>query len=126
MVNIVMQEKYQEKFPFITGLKYGETEHFGIVVNYDNSIITFYDIQKITNLDETKVLLDLGDTWWWESNRMMPIDVFLHHEMKPFRPYLTTFVMKDVTHLFGPMTTLQNLLKKRIKRRGIQLVRKND
>ena len=42
-----MQEKYQEKFPFITGLKYGETEHFGIVVNYDNSIITFYDIQKI-------------------------------------------------------------------------------
>ena len=121
-----MQEKYQEKFPFITGLKYGETEHFGIVVNYDNSIITFYDIQKITNLDETKVLLDLGDTWWWESNRMMPIDVFLHHEMKPFRPYLTTFVMKDVTHLFGPMTTLQNLLKKRIKRRGIQLVRKND
>tara|TARA_A100001388_G_C28772012_1_gene504501 strand:+ start:1286 stop:1666 length:381 start_codon:yes stop_codon:yes gene_type:complete len=126
MVNIVMQEKYQEKFPFITGLKYGETEHFGIVVNYDNSIITFYDIQKITNLDETKVLLELGDTWWWESNRMMPIDVFLHHEMKPFRPYLTTFVMKDVTHLFGPMTTLQNLLKKRIKRRGIQLVRKND
>ena len=126
MVNIIMQEKYQEKFPFITGLKYGETEHFGIVVNYDNSIITFYDIQKITNLDETKVLLDLGDTWWWESNRMMPIDVFLHHEMKPFRPYLTTFVMKDVTHLFGPMTTLQNLLKKRIKRRGIQLVRKND
>ena len=126
MVNIVMQEKYQEKFPFITGLKYGETEHFGIVVNYDNSIITFYDIQKITNLDETKVLLELGDTWWWESNRMMPIDVFLHHEMKPFRPYLTTFVMKDVTHLFGPMTTLQNLLKKRIKRRGIQLVRKSD
>ena len=121
-----MQEKYQEKFPFITGLKYGETEHFGIVVNYDNSIITFYDIQKIKNLEETKTLLELGDTWWWESNRMMPIDVFLHHEMKLFRPYLTTFVMKDVTHLFGPMTTLQNLIKKRIKRRGIQLVRKTD
>ena len=126
MVNIVMQEKYQEKFPFITGLKYGETEHFGIVVNYDNSIITFYDIQKINNLEETKTLLELGDTWWWESNRMMPIDVFLLDEMKLFRPYLTTFVMKDVTHLFGPMTTLQNLIKKRIKRRGIQLVRKTD
>jgi|TARA_B100000073_G_scaffold347391_1_gene361559 hypothetical protein len=126
MVNIIMQEKYQEKFPFITGLKYGETEHFGIVVNYDNSIITFYDIQKINSIEETKALLDLGETWWWESNRLMPIDVFLHHEMKAFRPYLTTFVMKDVTHQFGPMTTLQNLLKKRIKRRGIQLVRKSD
>jgi len=54
-----MQEKYQEKFPFITGLKYGETEHFGIVVNYDNSIITFYDIQKINSIEETKALLDL-------------------------------------------------------------------
>jgi|TARA_B110000444_G_scaffold261298_1_gene312433 hypothetical protein len=126
MVNINMQNKYQEKFPFITGLKYGETEHFGIVVNYDNSIITFYDISKIKNLGDTKILLELGDTWWWESNRMMPIDVFLHHEMKSFRPYLTTFIMKDVTHMFGPMTTLQNLLKKRIKRRGIQLIRKSD
>ena len=83
-------------------------------------------IEDLILNEETKALLDLGETWWWESNRLMPIDVFLHHEMKAFRPYLTTFVMKDVTHQFGPMTTLQNLLKKRIKRRGIQLVRKSD
>jgi hypothetical protein len=34
--------------------------------------------------------------------------------------------MKDVEILFGPVTSLQNLLKKRIKRRSIQLVRKTD
>ena len=119
-----MQEDYEEKFPFITGLMYGEQKHYGIVVNFDNSIITFYNLDKIKEKEDTKVLLELGDAWWWESNRLMPIDVFLHYEMKPFRPYLSTFVMKDVTHLFGPMTTLQNLLKKRIKRRGIQLIRK--
>ena len=34
--------------------------------------------------------------------------------------------MKDIEVLFGPMTSLQNLIKKRIKRRGIQLVRKVD
>jgi hypothetical protein len=46
--------------------------------------------------------------------------------MKQFVPYLTTVVMKDVEVLFGPMTSLQNLIKKRIKRRGVQLVRKTD
>ena len=43
-----------------------------------------------------------------------------------FVPFLSTFVMKDVEVLFGPMTSLQNLIKKRIKRRGVQLVRKTD
>lgn len=121
-----MHEDYQEKFPFITGLKYGDKEYFGIVVNFDNSIITFYNLDKIREEKDTKLLLELGDIWWWESNRLMPIDVFLHHELRPFRPFLSTFIMKDITHLFGPMTTLQNLLKKRIKRRGIQLIRKID
>ena len=46
--------------------------------------------------------------------------------MKEFVPFLSTFVMKDVEVLFGPMTSLQNLIKKRIKRRGVQLVRKTD
>ena len=70
--------------------------------------------------------VNLGETWWWESNRQLPIDVFLHNEIKSFQPFLTTVVMKYVEHLFGPMSTLQNLLKKRIKRRGIQLVKKSD
>ena len=57
---------------------------------------------------------------------MLPIDVFLHHEMKPFYPFLKTFAMKDVEILFGPVTSLQNLIKKRVKRRSIELVRKTD
>ena len=46
--------------------------------------------------------------------------------MKPYKNLLRTFVMKDIEIIFGPMTSLQNLIKKRIKRRGIQLVRKVD
>lgn len=121
-----MQE-YQEKFPFITGLVYsGVEEYYGIVVNYDNSVISFYDLSKIHDNSAITEFLTLGETWWWESNRQIPIDVFLHHEMKIFRPCVTTLAMKDVEHLFGPMTSLQNLLKKRIKRKGIQLVKKVD
>lgn len=116
-----MQEINQEQFPFITGLTYAKSEYYGIVVNYDNTILTMYDLSKMPNKDIRSLFITLGETWWWESNRILPIDVFLHHEMKPFQKYLTTMVMKDVDHMFGPMTTLQNMLKKRIKRRGIQL-----
>ena len=121
-----MQEHDYSQLEFLTGLHYIEKDYVGIVVNHDNSIITFYDVELIHTTELKKVCLELGDIWWWESNRMLPIDVFLHHEMKPFRRCLRTFVMKDVDILFGPVTSLQNLLKKRIKRRSIQLIRKAD
>lgn len=121
-----MQTDIYSNFEFLTGLFYSDREYVGIVVNHDNTIITFYDVEAIPTVQLKKEFLDLGDMWWWESNRMLPIDVFLHHEMKPFKPYLKTFVMKDVEILFGPVTSLQNLLKKRIKRRSIQLIRKTD
>lgn len=115
-----------EKYPFLTGLKYGEDEYVGIVINHDNSIITFYDIERIESDEIKKKFLEYGESWWWESNRQLPIDIFLFHEMKPFKNLLRTFIMKDIEVIFGPMTSLQNLIKKRIKRRGIQLVRKTD
>ena len=121
-----MQTDIYSNFEFLTGLFYSEREYVGIIVNHDNTIITFYDVEAIPNVQMKKEFLDLGEVWWWESNRMLPIDVFLHHEMEPFKPFLKTFVMKDVEILFGPVTSLQNLLKKRIKRRSIQLVRKTD
>lgn len=126
MVNTFMLEDYKDKFPFLTGLTYSESEYIGIVVNYDNQIVTFYDLEKIPTTELRKEFVKLGETWWWESNRQIPIDVFLHHEMRSFTPFIRTFISKDVEHLFGPMTSLQNLLKKRIKRKGIQLVKKID
>lgn len=126
MEKIELIKQTQEKYPFLTGIKYADTEYIGIVVNHDNSIMTFYDFDRIGDDSVRKAFLELGDVWWWESNRQLPIDVFLHHEMAIFRPFLRTFVMKDVEILFGPITSLQNLIKKRIKRRGIQLVRKVD
>lgn len=111
---------------FLTGLRYAGSEYVGIVVNQDNQILTFYDIDSIDTAERKKEFLSLGDIWWWESNRQLPIDVFLHYEMKEFQSALKTFSMKDVEILFGPVTSLQNLLKKRIKRRSIQLVRRVD
>lgn len=121
-----MTENNYNEFEFLTGIKYSGAEYVGIVVNQDNQILTFYDVDVLPTLDHKREFLALGEIWWWESNRMLPIDVFLHHEMKLFRPYIKTFAMKDVEILFGPVTSLQNLIKKRIKRRSIQLVKKSD
>jgi hypothetical protein len=111
-------------FEFLTGLQYLEKEYVGIVVNYDQHILTFYDVDMLPDVESKKEFLEMGEIWWWESNRLLPIDVFLHHEMKQFKPFLRTFVSKDVGVIFGPVTSLQNLLKKRVKRRSIQLIRK--
>lgn len=115
-----------EGLEFLTGISYAGEEYVGIVVNQDNQILTFYDVDSIPTVDAKKEFLDLGELWWWESNRQLPIDVFLHHEMQIFQPFMKTFAMKDVEIIFGPVTSLQNLIKKRIKRRSIQLVQKID
>lgn len=114
------------QFEFLTGIQYADQEYVGIVVNQDNQLLTFYDVESIPTIEGKKEFLELGEIWWWESNRQLPIDVFLHYEMKVFRGCLKTFAMRDVEILFGPVTSLQNLLKKRIKRRSIQLIRKTD
>lgn len=121
-----MTSNTYSQFEFLTGISYAGQEYVGIVVNQDNQILTFYDVDSIPSTQKKKDFLDLGEIWWWESNRQLPIDVFLHIEMKEYVPYLKTFAMKDVEVLFGPVTSLQNIIKKRIKRRTIQLVRKTD
>lgn len=116
----------QEKFPFLTGLLFDGVEYVGIIQNKDQHIISFYDIEKCHSNEQKKLMLEHGDLWWWESNRMLPIDVFLFQEMQPFRYTLRSFMAKEVEVLFGPVTSMQNILKKRIKRRSIQLVKKVD
>jgi hypothetical protein len=72
---------------------------------------------------EKKVFLELGEVWWWESNRKIPINIFLKKEMQLFKPYIKTFSSKDVEILFGPTINLSEIAEKRIKRKSIQLVR---
>jgi len=119
-------QKTQEKYPFLTGITYGGNEYVGIVVNQDNDMLTFYDLALMPNNNVIKTFLEYGEIWWWESNRQIPIDIFLNYEMRIFQPYIKSFIIKDTEINFGPVTSLQNLIKKRIKRRGYQLVRKED
>lgn len=119
-------EKLLKEYPFLSHINYGTKEYIGIVQNRDSHCTSFYDYEKINNLEQKKQFLQLAEQWWWESNRMIPINIFLKKDWFPFRPYLTTFISKDCNILAGPSVSLNELSKKRTKRRSIQLVKKID
>jgi hypothetical protein len=68
--------------------------------------------------------LEFADQWWWESNRLVPINVFLKQDWVEFRVCLKTFNSKDVEIKHGPYISLKEISNKRSKRRSITLVRK--
>lgn len=93
------------------------------MINLDDSVASIYDFNVIRTENERKIFLEMGDVWWWESNRKIPINIFLKEEMIVFRPYIKTFNAKDVEVLFGPIVNLSEIAEKRVKRKSIQLVR---
>jgi len=117
-------EKLAEKYPFITLCVYASNEYVGIVQNRDDNITTIYDFGAIVNQQDKIEFLDLAGTWWWESNRSIPINIFLRHDWEKFRWTLRTFSNKDLEILHGPVCSLQEIARKKSKRKSITLVRK--
>ena len=118
-----MSNQFQENFPFISCLKSNDREYVGIIVNCDDYVASIYDLSMIINEQHRSVFLEMGEVWWWESNRKIPINIFLKQEMQVFRPYIKTFNSKDIEIVFGPAVNLSEIAEKRIKRKSIQLVR---
>jgi hypothetical protein len=120
---VKLTEEIRENFPFISVVHYGGIEYVGVVINQDQYVTSIYNYEELrTDLDR-KVFLELGEVWWWESNRTIPISIFLKSEMEAFRYSIMTMNTKDVTIVFGPTINLHNMSIKRVKRKMIQLVR---
>ena len=119
-------EKLAEKYPFITLCVYAATEYVGIIQNQDDAITTIYDFGAISNADHKQQFLELANIWWWESNRSIPINIFLKGDWDTFKPYLRTFTNKDLEILHGPVCSLSEMSRKKSKRKSITLVRRVD
>ena len=116
--------KLAEKYPFITLCVYATQEYVGIVQNQDDVITTIYDFGSIQDLENKKKFLDLANIWWWESNRSIPINIFLKQDWDQFKSCLRTFVNKDLEVLHGPICSLSEMSRKKSKRKSITLVRR--
>jgi hypothetical protein len=113
-----------EKYPFITLCIYAGVEYVGIVQNSDDTITTIYDFGNIQDPEEKRRFVDLANIWWWESNRSVPINIFLKQEWDPFKNYLRTFSNKDLEIIHGPVCSLSNIGRRKSKRKSITLVRR--
>lgn len=129
MIDDNKQQWMQENYPFFSFVRYGKKdfkEHIGIVINTDHVITSVYDFEAIPTPELRKAFIELGEQWWWESNRLIPINLFLGQQIEMFKPFIVNMNSKDVEIVWGPATSLSNIVQKRVKRRSIQLVRKLD
>jgi hypothetical protein len=118
--------KLADKYPFITLCVYASTEYVGIIQNKDDAITTIYDFGSIQDMELKRQFLELANVWWWESNRSIPINIFLKSDWDPFKEYLKTFVNKDLEIVHGPVCSLVDMARKKSKRKSITLVRRVD
>ena len=114
----------QENFPFISVIVHVSHEYVGIIINQDAQVTSMYDYSAIKTDEEKQRFIELGEAWWWESNRQIPINIFLAREIFDFRYVIKNFSTKDVKLMHGPCTSLNDIIVKRIKRKSITLVRK--
>jgi hypothetical protein len=119
-----LREDIEQNLPFISVINYGGEEYIGIIINQDQFVTSFYDLNAIKTPEEKQAFLEVGETWWWESNRQFPISIFCKEQIHPFAYAIKTFNSKDVRVILGPVVNLMNLTLKRVKRKSVQLVRR--
>jgi len=120
-----LYQKLSNQFPFISVVTYGAhaDEFVGIIQNSDPLTTCFYDFGVLLDDSEKRLFLTLGEKWYFESNRMIPINIYLKWEWTPFEKTFKTFMSKELNVIHGPCPSLCNLTQKK-KRRSILVVRR--
>jgi len=119
-----LRDDIEHNLPFISVLNYGDNEYVGIIINQDQYVTSFYDLNALRTPEEKTSLIEIGETWWWESNRQFPINIFCREQIQPYHYAIKTFNSKDTRVILGPVVNLMNLTLKRVKRKSVQLIRK--
>ena len=105
-------------------IQVGAFEYVGIVANQNQQVTSIYDYSKLKSEQEKKEFLNAGETWWNESNRLIPINIFLYKDMLEFKHALVSHNTKEVKIISGHVVNLSNMRTRIVKRRTLTLVRK--
>lgn len=120
----MLRKDIEEKFPFLSVVTYGGLEYIGIINNQDAYITSMYIYTDLRTDEDRSAFVALGEAWWWESNRMIPINIFLNSDMQRFKYVMMTMNSKDVKVTLGPTVNLNKLSVKRVKRKSVQLLKR--
>lgn len=114
----------ENNYPFLSIVTYGGNEYIGIIINQDRWVTSMYVYSSVRTAEEKKEFIELGEEWWYQSNRMIPINIFLRGEIDKFDYAIVTMNSRDTKVIQGPTVNLNSLFIKRVKRKNVQLVRK--
>ena len=120
----MLTKDIETNFPFISVVQYGGNEYVGVIINQDQYVTSMYVYTDIRSRAEQQLFLNLGEAWWWESNRLIPINIFMRGELEHFKYCIITMNSKDVKVSVGPTVNLNNMSIKRVKRKNVQLIKK--
>lgn len=117
----MLSNEIKTKLPYISVITYGDKEYVGIISNQDKNVTIMYVYTYIETTHLRQRFLELGRIWWDESNRFVPIDIFLKGEMNQFSKYSITMNTKDVVVVDGPCINLDDISSRKGKKRTIRL-----
>ena len=126
MTNNTRIEDLLDEYPFLTVAIYGKNEYIGIIQNQDANLISMYIYEEIKTTELRQLFLEYGAEWWWETNRLIPINIILGRRFQPFKDALRTFNVKDFEIKYGPTVCLKDIMQKRVKRKNVQLIRRTE
>lgn len=118
-------ENALKNFPFLSVIEVSEDnqirKYIGIILNQTKKYTGVYILDPSMDKEEREEFLGLGKVWWEESNRKLPISLFIKHDFDKYRKYMVNFENRYVENIQGPITSLSNITKKRIKRITIKI-----
>jgi len=117
-------EQMLEQYPFLSYIKYTHSDYIGIIQNHDTDIVSMYAFNKLRTEQDKLGFLEAAEIWWWESNRLIPINIFLKDSWNPFRYSTVTLTTKDIKDQQGHIVSIAKLAERRTKRRVVQLVKR--
>ena len=116
-------EEIKETYPFLSIIRIYKEEKIGIIQNCDQKIISIYCYDLIAK-DMQSVFLEHGKTWWWESNRKLPVNMFIGKDFDVFASAIRSYAMKETEVIHGPIIRLSDLIAKKNRRKTVQLIRR--
>jgi hypothetical protein len=117
-------EQMLEQYPFLSYIKYPTADYIGIIQNHDTDIVSMYAFNKLRTDQDKLGFLEAAEIWWWESNRLIPINIFLKDSWNPFRYSTVTLTTKDIKDQQGHIVSIAKLAERRTKRKVVQLVKR--
>ena len=79
----------------------------GTVLLFLIGVISFTSCEK-------EEFIELGEEWWWGTNRMIPINIIFKSRWEKYRSSMVTFSLKDFQVVHGPTISQKNICQKKL------------